>query len=167
MSTSRQESWKTNQGTNWISSGWFNYDFGDFLHQEFLASKASQLFEILLPVLFLRALTFKIAYVSNQNDAKNRKKKIRTTKKKEKIIVSDWHHSVPMSKSNLTEFPDFHILVAFFGIIIVIAFFSCSVISAPALLCVLLETPPFHTVLISTVYIYCPTSWTKWTQRAL
>lgn len=49
-----------------------------------------------------------------------------------------------MSNSNVTELLDFHILAACFGIIIVVSFFSCSVISVPALLCVLLETSPFH-----------------------
>lgn len=51
-----------------------------------------------------------------------------------------------MSNSNLTEFLDFHILAACFGIIIVISFFSQSVMSAPAHLCMLLESPPFHTL---------------------
>lgn len=42
-----------------------------------------KLFEISLPVLPLRALTFKTAYVSKQKDVKGRKK-IRTTKGGEK-----------------------------------------------------------------------------------
>lgn len=73
--------------------------------------------------------------------------------------MSDWHHPVLMSNSNLPEFLDFHILAACFGIITVISFFNCSMICAPALLCVLLETPPFHTLVRGEVLPWKAAQW--------
>lgn len=99
-----------------------------------------KLFEISLPLLPLRALTFKTVSVFKQKDAKGKKKKIKITeakKPKELFLIGT---TLSLCQTNLTEFLDFHILAVSFRMVTAIYFYSCGGMNAPALLGVLLET---------------------------
>lgn len=56
-----------------------------------------ELFEISLPLLPLRALTFKTVSVFKQKDVKGKKKILKPPRQKPQRIVSDWHHPVFVS----------------------------------------------------------------------